>query len=386
MSRVILFSLFFIATFLQAGAYGLTFMLPKLFEVFSANEKDVGLMLFITALSTILSVFFSGHLSDKFGRVQTLGIACFSIAASLCLYAYSTSVGLILIMASLLLGFGWGSTYTLIPIVLARLVKNDERVRYFALLSVFVMAGFGFTPVMASALENIGYSISSSFYLIAILCFCAGLIFIFLVSPIKNHSVNKEVGQQSKLTLASIFSILHSKAILPLIMACLGASVFAGMNNFQTVFAEDKGLQYSWFFLSYTITVVFFRLVLVRFKGGNNPYLTIALLQTLMVSSVMLFYFMPNSGFVYVLVAILFGLGYGVSYPLLVAMAANDSEEELLPQCLQLFSLSYFIGIFGFPLIAGWIIVEIGTPTLLLIVGFLALLETSMAFKRSFQG
>lgn len=385
MTRKILFSLFFIATFLQAGAYGLTFMLPKLFGVFGANEKDVGLMLIITAVSTIATVYFSGHLSDKFGRVLTLSVACFSIATSLALYAYSDSVGWSLTLASMLLGFGWGLTYTLIPIVLVQLIENQDRVKYFALLSVFIMAGFGLSPVMAAVLEDFEFSIATSFYFVSILCFVAGLIFLLLVSPIKTVSINKEVGQKSKLSISSIGLILKSKALLPIIMVCLGASVFAGMNNFQTVFAEDKGLQYSWFFLSYTITVVVFRIILVKFKGGSNPYRTIALLQTLMFVSVVIFYLMPNNQFLYVLVAVLFGLGYGVSYPILVAMAANDADEEFLPQCLQLFSLTYFIGIFGFPLIAGYIIVEVGTSTLLIIVAVLAFIETSLAFSRSFS-
>ena len=111
MSRPIVFTLFFTAVFLQAGTYGLTFMLPKLFEGFGANEKDVGLMLSITAVSTIVSVYFSGHLSDKLGRVQTLGYACLTIALSLFLYGIAQSVGVILILASIFLVAGWGLTY-----------------------------------------------------------------------------------------------------------------------------------------------------------------------------------------------------------------------------------------------------------------------------------
>ena len=389
MSRTVVFSLFFLAVFLQAGAYGLTFMLPKLFDVFAANEKDVGLMLMITAITTIISVYFSGHLSDMFGRVFTLAIACISISMSLFLYANAESVGLSLILASIFLGFGWGLTYTLNPIVLARLINDEERVKYFAILSVFVMAGFGSTPVIAAMLEDAGFSISSAFYLVSFVCLLAGILFFFLVRPIKNLSITlsktKEGDEQSRLSLSSIALILKSRALVPVVMVFLGASVFAGMNNFQTVFAEDKGLQYSWFFLSYTITVVVFRIVLVKFKGGKNPYLTIALLQTLMVVSVVIFYFMPNNELLYILVAVLFGLGYGVSYPILVAMAANDADEGFLPQCLQLFSLTYFIGIFGFPLIAGWVIVEIGVATLLIIVGTLAIIETAMAFKRAYS-
>ncbi len=383
MSRTVVFILFFLAVFLQAGAYGLTFMLPKLFDLFSANEKDVGLMLMITAIVTILTVYFSGHLSDKFGRVMTLSVACFSISLSLFLYGFATSVGATLIFASVLLGYGWGLTYTLCPIVLTRLINEHERVRFFAVLSVFVMAGFGSSPVMASILEDNGFSIADSFYVTSVLCFISGVIFWLLVKPIKKHAIDKEFGVQSKLSLSAVRSILTSKAMFPVLMGCLGGSVFAGMNNFQTVFADTKGLEYSWYFFTYTTTVVIFRIVLVKFKGGKNPYRTIALLQSIMFISILVFYFMPSNGYLYLLVAFLFGIGYGVSYPILVAMAANDADKDLLPQCLQLFSLTYFIGIFAFPLIAGWIIVEVGAPSLLILISILALIETSMAFIRS---
>ena len=93
MPRRLVFSLFFLAIFLQSGAYGLTFMLPKLFAGFGANEKDVGTMLLITTVSTLLAVYYAGHLSDLFGRLATLGWACLSIAVGLFLYGYSQALG-----------------------------------------------------------------------------------------------------------------------------------------------------------------------------------------------------------------------------------------------------------------------------------------------------
>ncbi len=141
MPRAAVFFLYFAAVFLQAGAYGLTFMLPRLFQSFGANEKIVGWMLLITTVSTIVTVYFSGHLSDLFGRLRTLSMACIAISAALFLYGFIDTVGFGLVIASFLLGLGWGLTYSLGPIVLTRLVSSDERVRFFTLLSVFVMAG-----------------------------------------------------------------------------------------------------------------------------------------------------------------------------------------------------------------------------------------------------
>ena len=110
MSRTTTFALYYAAIFLQAGAYGLTFMLPRLFADFGASEKTVGAMLFVTSLATLATVYFSGHLSDLFGRLRTLSVACVAIAVSLFLFGSVSSVGLWLYCASLLLGFGWEGT------------------------------------------------------------------------------------------------------------------------------------------------------------------------------------------------------------------------------------------------------------------------------------
>lgn len=85
----------------------------------------------------------------------------------------------------------------------------------------------------------------------------------------------------------------------------------------------------------------------------------------------------------YILVAVLFGIGYGASYPILVAMAANDANKELVPQTLQLFALTYFIGIFAFPLIAGWLITEFSITPLLVLIAVVAFIEASLAVKRA---
>jgi len=385
MSRATMFVLFFIASFLQAGVYGLTFLLPRLFDNFGANEKVVGAMLFITAITTLTTVYYSGHLADRFGRVKTLAVACVAISASLALYGWAEAVGIKLILASVLLGFGWGNTYALSPVVLTRLVGADERVRYFAILSIAIMAGFGLSPVFAAWMEGIGYSLNDAFYITAALCFVSAIIFFILIKPVQGYAINLAAETPSRLSLNAVGKILKSTALTPIIMVCLGASVFAGMNNFQTVFADERGLEYAGYFLTYTVTVIVFRVVLARFKGGKNPYLIIAMLQYIMCGSVLLFIFSSGNEALYLLVAFLFGIGYGASYPILTAMTANDAREDLLPQTLQLFALTYFIGIFAFPLIAGWMIVEVGTTPLLYLVAVMAAIEATMAFKRAKQ-
>ena len=379
------FIFFFLAVFLQAGAYGLTFLLPRLFERFGADEKAVGVTLIIATCSTLIAVYYAGHLSDWFGRMMTLVGACLSIASAMALFSNITSMGAMPIVASLFLGAGWGLTYTLVPVVLTRLVTPDERVRYFAINSVVLMAGFGLSPVMAAQIEKVGGSVLHAFIIVAILSLFSAALFFKLADPVCRHAVNMGPEESSRLNLKNLRSIFESKAVLPVTMVFIGASVFAGMSNFQTVFAEARGLDYGTFFLIYTVTVVICRIALSRFKGGVNPYLTIAALQYLMASSVFLFIFSGSSEVAYWLVAALFGIGYGASYPILAAMAADDAASTLVPQTLQLFALTYFVGIFGFPLFAGWMIVEQSISALLILVGTLAAIEATMALCRAVQ-
>jgi len=385
MSRNITLTVFFIAVFLQAGAYGLTFLLPDLFATFEADERAVGQMLGITALATITIVYYAGHLADLWGRLRTLSFACVSIAIALALFGNASGNIIQLVIASVLLGFGWGLTYALCPVVLTRLVTSEQGVRFFTMLSVFVMAGFGLSPVMASLMFKLGFNIADAFYVTSALCIISAILFWFLVDPIKNNAVNKSPEAPSRLSLANVALILKSPAWLPVTMVTFGAAVFAGLNNFQTVFAAERGLDFATYFLTYTITVVVLRLILATFKGGKNPYMTIAYLQYVMAGAVVLFIFMGNSFPLYILVAILFALGYGASYPILVAMAAADADKSLVPQTLQLFALTYFVGLFGFPLLAGTMLTNWGSLSVLIATVIMAAIEATLALRRATQ-
>lgn len=385
MSRSTVFALFFVAVFLQAGAYGLTFMLPQLFAKFGADAKDVGAALAITAIATLLAVLFSGHLADRLGRVATLGWACLLIALGLGLFGLASGLGLTIAIASATLGAGWGLTYALPPVVLSRLVTPQTRVQMFALLSVFVMAGFGLSPVMAAGLLNLGADIKDAFYITAALCCISAALFFLLSGPIRALTANQPTEPASRLNVTNTRAVFKGLAWRPLLMVFLGASVFAGITNFQTVIAEARGLEYAHYFLTYTLVVIAFRILLARFSGGPRPYLTIAAMQYVMCASVLLFLVLGSNQILYLLFAMLFGLGYGASYPILVAMAANDADKALIPQTLQLFALSYFIGIFGFPLIAGWLLVEAGAGALLILTALLAAIEASLALQRGLR-
>jgi hypothetical protein len=119
------------------------------------------------------------------------------------------------------------------------------------------------------------------------------------------------------------------------------------------------------FFLGFMGAAISSRLLIAGFVVKRDPLRASCLLSGLMMGSILMFGFMVDDGLSYVLAAVMLGVGYGLTYSVINGLAANEAPSGTTAQSLLLFSLSYFIGVFGFPLIAGKIIVEQGMATLL---------------------
>jgi MFS family permease len=385
MQRRTFFFFYFAAIFFQAGTFGLTFLLPPLFAGFGADEKDVGTVLAITMVTTLISVLYLGHITARLGRMVTVGVSGILIAISLFLFGTVSRMGFQLYLAGGLLGVGWGLFYVLTPVVVTQVIEKSERVRYFTLLSVFIMAGFGLSPVLGAYFVKTGHGIEITFLVTSALCIFSSAVFFVLAKPLARLSLTEDAEDRNLLSLESLGALLKTRALRPIIMVWLGASVFASVTNFQTVYADLNNFDYADYFLAYTVTVIVCRVLLAEFMGGRAPYAVIAALLAVMVASVGLFLVLGDSRLLYVIGAILFGIGYGVSYPIVKAMAANDAEPALMSQTLQVFGFAYFIGVFGFPFVAGWVLTETSVGVLLCIALAMAALECLLAALRHWR-
>jgi hypothetical protein len=73
--------------------------------------------------------------------------------------------------------------------------------------------------------------------------------------------------------------------------------------------------------------------------------------------------------------AILIGIGYGLVYPVIQTWAVNDAEPHLRHAALTWFVLCHFIGIFGFPVQGGLVLIHLGKQAFLALLHAAALLE-----------
>jgi MFS family permease len=331
-------------------------------------------------LSTFAAVIVSGHLSDLLGAARSIALFGILLVAASLGFALAPGFGNLLLFFGLLLGLGWGVFYTLGPIIVASLVTPAQRAKYFALLSGSMMTGIGSGPLLGRTASALGYPITAAFYLAALASLIGVLLFWRLDSQLKKAPAHS--AAVSRISWRAAAQVLSSKAVFPIIMVGLGGCVFGGLSSFQTSYAAARSLDYSLFFLGFMSAAISSRMLIAGFVVKRDPFRASCLLSGLMMGSILMFGFVVDDEFSYVLAAVMLGVGYGLTYSVINGLAANEAPNGTTAQSLLLFSLSYFIGVFGFPLLAGKIIVEQGMATLLLTVLAVAVLNWLISVGR----
>jgi MFS family permease len=256
------------------------------------------------------------------------------------------------------------------------LVEPKQRAKYFALLSGSMMSGIGSGPLLGRAASALELPLISAFYIAA----CASLVGVVMFWRLGAHL--KQEAAVAKISWRATRQVLSSKAVFAIIMVGLGGCVFGGLSSFQTSYAAAHSLDYSLFFLGFLSAAITSRLLIAGFVVKRDPYRSACVLSGLMLVSVLMFGFTVSGTFSYLLAAITLGVGYGLTYSVINGLVANEAPAGTTSQALLLFSLGYFVGVFGFPLLAGRIIVEYGLQSLLLSVTAVALLNWLITLAR----
>ncbi|RZS34225.1 fucose permease [Herbihabitans rhizosphaerae] len=363
-----------------AGAYGLTLLLPAYVKSTGGNEADAGLVYWCGAIGAVGSLVMAGRLAQRIGPsiAAAIGSGCYAVATlAISLTAYQPVV----LGAGVLLGTGWALFFTAAPIVISSWVEPEKRGFYFLVLAGFNALGMGITPVIGNRLVGSGVEYRTVFGLAAALSVASVVAFVILVRGNNRSEERRENGTATRegSVLGPIREVLTSPAWPFLLMVLLGACVFTAMNTYQTTFADSRGLDSAYFFISYTAGVIIPRFTVSKWISNGDPARTSAMLLAGMCAALIIFLFVGDNVAVYSISSALLGVTYGLVYPLIQAQAANKVSADLRHWALWYFSLAYFIGVYGFPLIGGWIIVAGSYQVLTVVLLVIAAAELLMA-------
>ncbi|MDE9495329.1 MFS transporter [Xenorhabdus bovienii] len=370
-----LFLLF--GTLFTAGGYGATFLISEYFRSQGGSDIDTGTTLSVALIGTLIGVPLVGWFS---GQLEASRLAAFAALSMSCGYflfgGFGGELSYIQNISALLIGLGWGMFYISGPMALSERVTDADRGQWFTRFSAFQMAGICGSPILLTvAVEQGGFSIQTTFLLVGVVGILASLLLAIF-------GVREPLEQRKSLLrpwVKKITKISAASTIRPIIMVGLGGCVFSGMMSFQGSLVEGTSANASTFFAAHAATVVVSRLFLARYLSTVSRIPLVITLMSCLIIGLLSLLGIPIHPVFQIVAAMLTGIGYGLVYPVIQTWAVNDSPLEDRHAALTWFVVSYFAGIFGFPLIGGWILVDAGKNLFILVLAAIAFIELVVA-------
>jgi MFS family permease len=365
-------------------AFGMLLLLPLYVQELGGDEADFGVVLSAAAVPAVLCIGLLIRYPEALRPhvVVALAIATYGIGAvgaSLVTGGWTPLVGI-----GVLLGTAWAVVYAASPMALSRMVTDEGRAAYFGYLTGTQQVGIGVGPVISRFLVETPLGFRGTFLVAGFVCLVAVALTLAVGALLSDAGTEGAEGNGSSPVSfgAAMRCILVSEAVFSLAMILLFACHFTTMTSFQPTFAGARGLDYSVFYIAYTVAVIFSRFVLAGVAARFDSRLVIAGSVSVMALAVASFLAVGSNGVFYGISSAFLGLGYGLALPGVQAQAVNVSEEQVRPRVLPMAGMLFEGAILGFPLVAGWIITGFGYRVLFAVLLAFALVQVAIAWWR----
>src|SRR5829696_1838546 len=347
-------------------AFGMLLLLPLYVQELGGDQADFGVVLSAAAVPAVLCI----GLLIRYPE------------------ALRPHVVVPLVGIGVLLGTAWAVVYAASPMAMSRMVTDQGRAAYFGYLTGTQQVGIGVGPVISRFLVETPLGFRGAFLVAGVVCLVAVALTLAVGTLVSDGG--KDAAKEGAQGIASspvsfgaaMRRILVSEAAFSLAMILLFACLFTTMTSFQPTFAGARSLDYTVFYVAYTVAVIFSRFVLAGLAARFGSRLVIAASVSVMALAVASFLAVGSNGVFYGISSAFLGLGYGLALPSVQAQAVNVSEEQVRPRVLPMAGMLFEGAILGFPLVAGWIITGFGYRALFAVLLAFALVQVAIAWWR----
>ncbi|NLG32093.1 MAG: MFS transporter, partial [Syntrophomonadaceae bacterium] len=294
--------------------YSLIPVLPKfVIEILHGTENQVGYVIGILSITSLLFRPISGYLLDTIGRKKTLFFGLLFFALAMGTYNLVTSLWFLLMLRSLH-GISWSFSTTGTSTLAADIVpkaRRGEGLGYYGLSYTLAMA-FGPTiGLFILSQKDFSCLFTTALILSAISVACLLAI-----------SYSEDFSKPSKGTIQP--TSFYEPSVLPLSAIILAINfVYGGIVSFITLYSEQIGiLDGGIYFMAYALTLFVVRPGAGRFYDMHGP---VSIMTTGFIALFLAFIllFAANSNGFFIASAITMGLGIGIIQPTCIAMAMN---------------------------------------------------------------
>lgn len=366
-------------------SYGMLLLLPLYVLDLGGSEASFGLVLSAAVIPAVLTLVALSSYPEALRPQWVLAVAIAVFGAGSAAASRVTGGWEPLIGVGLLLGTAWAVVYTVAPMVMNEMVTDSGRVTYFGYLTGAQQLGIGTGPVLAGWLAHTSLGFPGTFVIATLVC--AGAVVFTVVAALltpdrrRPTAVDQDGERQAGLWRTS-GTIVRSPAGPWLLMIALFACLFTTMTQFQTTFAGARDLDYSIFYVAYTIAVIAVRFLVAPWIRRFNQPRVIAISITVMLMAVASFLAVGSNALAYATASAAMGLGYGLALPATQAHAVAVSADSVRPRVLPIAGLVFQTAILAFPIAVGWIVVQFGYWLLFTVLVAFAVIQAAISWRQ----
>lgn len=315
------FAALFIANLALVSSYAAFFLFPLFIIEKGGSDRDIGIIMGIFALASALSRPWVAEMIDRIGRKRSYSIGCIIMTLlpllHLLLRGPLENYYAALLLLRIVHGIGLAICFTSVFTFIIDMIPVQRLNEGIGIFGTSGLIGLALGPLITEPLLiNFGFSV----FFLATSGLAATAFVLHLPVP-DQHRLLASAAPAS----ASFFTLLKTrKMLISGGMALLFGVGLAATGNFIAPFAQTKNLSYiSLYFFAYATAAVGTRVFLGRLadRVGENqiiPWgLGLAALGLIMVPLVQNNIMLLGVGF-------LFGIGHGLLFPALNAMAIRD--------------------------------------------------------------
>ncbi|KQX64756.1 MFS transporter [Paenibacillus sp. Root444D2] len=285
--------------------------IPTHVSQLGGNDIQVGLVIGIFTISSLLTRPFAGRALDLFGRKHVLLVGLAICALTIAGYSYMAAVTLIL-TARFVHGIGWGMSTTSLGTVIADIIPAERRgegMGYYGLSNTFAMALAPLTGLWL--MQTYGFP---RVLLISTLLALLSLLSSLFITYTKPLPLEKS-AQRPKL----MDRLWERSAMLPSGLLLCTAICYGGIVTFITLFGHEAGISnVGWFFLCNASMVLIVRPITGMLFDRKGPE-WVLLPGALFTLAGLLLLSYAHSEASLAAAAICYGIGFGSLQPALQA-------------------------------------------------------------------
>ena len=371
------FAALYVANLCTVASFAGFFLFPLFITKGGGSQQDIGIIMGIFALASALCRPWVAEMIDRIGRKRSYSIGCLMMTLLPLLHLFFSGplsgYYLPLLVLRVLHGIGLAICFTAVFTFILDLIPEQRLNEGIGMFGTSGLIGMALGPALAEpVLVNFGFA---AFFLTT-----SGFAGLGLLLHLPVHDRHHE--QPRSTTLApSFFALLRQrKQLVTAGLALVFGFGLAATGNFIAPLAEERQLGFiSFYYIAYSCAAVGIRFIAGRLADRLGEKQLIPWGLCLAASGLLL---MPlvHGNLLLLTVGFVFGIGHGLRFPSLNAMAVRHEPYAVRGKVTGIFTGGIDVGIFCGSLLLG-VIGELAGYSVLFICAGLVMLTGLWVFR-----